>query len=126
MPQLDEVRASRGKGSVEDGAVAVDKPLVEVLREAKAAKEADFASKWKTMKTGETGSATGLSDHLPHLMCPGVACVSSRYSRRPLGPLKVYSPCPCQAHHSYHWCCGVVVVVISTDTRAPTRCLVHL
>ncbi|MEW5318598.1 MAG: hypothetical protein WDW38_009810 [Sanguina aurantia] len=51
--ELDEVRASRGKGSVEDGAVAVDKPLVEVLREAKAAKEADFASKWKTMKTGK-------------------------------------------------------------------------
>lgn len=50
--QLDEVRASRGKGSVEDGAVSVDKPLVEVLREAKAAKEADFAAKWKTMKTG--------------------------------------------------------------------------
>jgi hypothetical protein len=28
------------------------KPLVEVLREAKEKKQADFADKWKQMKTG--------------------------------------------------------------------------
>ena len=36
---------------MEDGAVAADKPLVEVLREAKEAKEAAFQEGWRQMKT---------------------------------------------------------------------------
>ena len=49
--QLERIKAERG-GRVEDGAVAPDKPLVEVLREAKEAKEAAFQAVWKSMKTG--------------------------------------------------------------------------
>ena len=49
--QLEAIKAERG-GRVEDGAVAPEKPLVEVLREAKEAKEAAFQAMWKTMKTG--------------------------------------------------------------------------
>ena len=37
---------------MEDGAIAPEKPLVEVLREAKEAKEAAFQAVWKSMKTG--------------------------------------------------------------------------
>jgi hypothetical protein len=50
--QLAEIKAQRG-ASVEDGAVSVDKPLVVVLAEAKAAKEEAFQNVWKSMKVGE-------------------------------------------------------------------------
>lgn len=48
-PQLDEIRAARG--GAEPSAEPL-KPLSEVLREAKEAKQAAFDNQWKTMKTG--------------------------------------------------------------------------
>ena len=51
MWQLEELRQERGD-RVEDGAIAPDKPLVEVLAEAKEAKEASFQAVWKSMKQG--------------------------------------------------------------------------
>ena len=53
-PQLEAVKSKRG-ARVEDGAVAADKPLVEVLREAKEAKEAAFQEGWRQMKTVSGG-----------------------------------------------------------------------
>lgn len=38
---------------MEDGSIEPSKPLVEVLREAKEAKEAAFQAVWKSMKVGE-------------------------------------------------------------------------
>ena len=49
--QLQAVRAERG-ASVSEGAKAPLKPLVEVLREAKEAKEEAFQAVWRSMKTG--------------------------------------------------------------------------
>ena len=49
--QLEAIKAERG-GRVEDGAVAPSKPLAEVLREAKEAKEEAFQAVWRQMKTG--------------------------------------------------------------------------
>lgn len=37
---------------MEDGTLAADKPLAEVLRERKEAKEAAFQDKWRLMKQG--------------------------------------------------------------------------
>jgi FAM192A/Fyv6, N-terminal domain len=48
---LVELKASRG-GRVEDGVIAPEKPLVEVLREAKEKKEEAFQEQWKLMKQG--------------------------------------------------------------------------
>jgi hypothetical protein len=42
---------------VEDGSLSADKPLVEVLREAKEAKEAAFQETWKQMKTVRAAAA---------------------------------------------------------------------
>ncbi|GLI65154.1 hypothetical protein VaNZ11_008605, partial [Volvox africanus] len=50
--ELETIRATRG-ATVDDGAVAVDKPLAEILRERKVAKEAEHADKWKQMKIGK-------------------------------------------------------------------------
>lgn len=50
--QLEDIKSQRGS-RVEDGSLAADKPLVEVLREAKEAKEAAFQETWKQMKTGK-------------------------------------------------------------------------
>ncbi|GIL67800.1 hypothetical protein Vafri_21076 [Volvox africanus] len=50
--ELETIRATRGV-TVDDGAVAVDKPLAEILRERKAAKEAEHEDKWKQMKIGK-------------------------------------------------------------------------
>jgi hypothetical protein len=51
--QLEKIKASRGT-SVDDGTATESlKPLVEVLREAKEKKEADFQAMWKQMKTGQ-------------------------------------------------------------------------
>lgn len=52
--QLEAIKAERGP-RVEDGSVEPNKPLVEVLREAKEAKEAAFQAVWKSMKVGEDG-----------------------------------------------------------------------
>ena len=49
--QLQAVRAERG-ASANEGAEAPLKPLVEVLREAKEAKEEAFQAVWRSMKTG--------------------------------------------------------------------------
>ncbi|KAK9835383.1 hypothetical protein WJX81_006182 [Elliptochloris bilobata] len=50
--ELEAIKAERG-GRVEDGAVAPSKPLAEVLREAKEAKEEAFQAMWRQMKTGK-------------------------------------------------------------------------
>ncbi|GLC65126.1 hypothetical protein PLESTF_000254800 [Pleodorina starrii] len=50
--ELETLRAGRGV-TADDGAVAVDKPLAEILRERKAAKDAEHAEKWKQMKIGK-------------------------------------------------------------------------
>ncbi|KAK9797009.1 hypothetical protein WJX73_004418 [Symbiochloris irregularis] len=50
--QLEELRAQRGD-RVEDGAIAPDKPLVQVLAEAKEAKEEKFQAVWQSMKQGK-------------------------------------------------------------------------
>jgi len=49
---LEAIKAERG-ARVEDGSIEPSKPLVEVLREAKEAKEAAFQAVWKSMKVGE-------------------------------------------------------------------------
>ena len=55
--QLDAIKVERGvKDS--DGLEAPLKPLVEVLREAKEAKEEAFQAVWRSMKTGERDSAS--------------------------------------------------------------------
>jgi inorganic triphosphatase YgiF len=51
VAQLNAIKAERGL-RVEDGTVAPSKPLVEILKEAKEAKEAAFQAVWKSMKTG--------------------------------------------------------------------------
>ncbi|KAK9903521.1 hypothetical protein WJX75_007982 [Coccomyxa subellipsoidea] len=50
--ELEAIKAERG-GRVEDGSIEPSKPLVEVLREAKEAKEAAFQAVWKSMKVGK-------------------------------------------------------------------------
>ncbi|EFN56884.1 hypothetical protein CHLNCDRAFT_144541 [Chlorella variabilis] len=50
--ELEEIKTQRGL-SVEDGSIAPEKPLAEILREAKEAKEAAFQEQWKTMKRGK-------------------------------------------------------------------------
>ncbi|KAG2494722.1 hypothetical protein HYH03_007236 [Edaphochlamys debaryana] len=50
--ELDTLRATRGV-TADDGAVAADKPLAEILRERKAAKDAEHEEKWKLMKIGK-------------------------------------------------------------------------
>ncbi|BDA50143.1 hypothetical protein COCOBI_15-2710 [Coccomyxa sp. Obi] len=50
--ELEAIKAERGP-RVEDGSVEPSKPLVEVLREAKEAKEAAFQAVWKSMKVGK-------------------------------------------------------------------------
>ncbi|KAL4443281.1 hypothetical protein ABPG75_011018 [Micractinium tetrahymenae] len=50
--ELEEIKSKRGL-SVEDGTLAADKPLAEILREAKEAKEAAFQDQWKKMKQGK-------------------------------------------------------------------------
>ncbi|KAG1664243.1 hypothetical protein FOA52_003496 [Chlamydomonas sp. UWO 241] len=52
--ELAKVKASRGGGTAEDGNVEEAlKPLVEVLREAKQAKQEAFDNQWKQMKQGK-------------------------------------------------------------------------
>jgi hypothetical protein len=51
--QLAEIKAARGL-SADDGTIAADKPLAEVLRERKDAKQAEFEDKWRQMKQGES------------------------------------------------------------------------
>lgn len=50
--QLEELRASAG-GARDNEGVIPNKPLAEVLREAKEAKEEAFQNQWKTMKQGK-------------------------------------------------------------------------
>ncbi|GFR45704.1 hypothetical protein Agub_g7014, partial [Astrephomene gubernaculifera] len=50
--ELETLRATRGV-TADDGAVAADKPLAEILRERKAAKDAEHAEKWRLMKVGK-------------------------------------------------------------------------
>lgn len=47
--QLEEIREQRGEGAEH---IAPDKPLTQVLAEAKEAHEAKFQAVWKSMKTG--------------------------------------------------------------------------
>lgn len=55
--QLDAIKIERGlKDS--DGPEVPLKPLVEVLREAKEAKEEAFQAVWRSMKTGEQDRAS--------------------------------------------------------------------
>ena len=51
--QLEELRASAG-GARDNEGVIPNKPLAEVLREAKEAKEEAFQNQWKTMKQGKS------------------------------------------------------------------------
>ncbi|KAG2441234.1 hypothetical protein HYH02_010077 [Chlamydomonas schloesseri] len=50
--ELETIRSTRG-ATADDGAVAVDKPLAEILRERKAAKDAEHEDKWRQMKVGK-------------------------------------------------------------------------
>lgn len=49
--QLEDMKATRGE-RVEDGSIVPDKPLAQVLADAKQAKEDAFQALWKSMKTG--------------------------------------------------------------------------
>ena len=51
--QLEELRASAGGARDNEGVIS-NKPLAEVLREAKEAKEEAFQNQWKTMKQGKS------------------------------------------------------------------------
>ncbi|PSC75898.1 hypothetical protein C2E20_1152 isoform X2 [Micractinium conductrix] len=48
--ELEEIQSNRG---TEDGSVVADKPLAQILREAKEAKDAAFQDQWKQMKQGK-------------------------------------------------------------------------
>lgn len=50
--ELAEIKSKRGL-SVEDGTIAADKPLAQILAEAREAKEVAFQEQWKQMKTGK-------------------------------------------------------------------------
>jgi len=51
---LAEIKSiTGGRGRVEDGSIAADKPLAEILREQREAKDAQFKEQWKQMKTGK-------------------------------------------------------------------------
>eukprot|EP00775_Hariotina_reticulata_P004464 gene4464-4720_t len=49
--ELQEIKAARGL-TVDDGTLAPEKPLAEVLAERKKAKQDAFDAQWKQMKTG--------------------------------------------------------------------------
>lgn len=52
--ELAEIKsATGGRGRVEDGSIAADKPLAEILREQRETKEAKFQEQWRQMKTGK-------------------------------------------------------------------------
>jgi FAM192A/Fyv6, N-terminal domain len=52
--ELAEIKSiTGGKGRVEDGSIAADKPLAQILREQREAKDAQFKEQWKQMKTGK-------------------------------------------------------------------------
>ncbi|KAH7620214.1 hypothetical protein NADE_002843 [Nannochloris sp. 'desiccata'] len=52
--ELAEIKSiTGGKGRVEDGSISADKPLAEILREQREAKDAQFKEQWKQMKTGK-------------------------------------------------------------------------
>jgi hypothetical protein len=52
--ELAEIKSiTGGRGRVEDGSLAADKPLAEILREQREAKDAQFKEQWKQMKTGK-------------------------------------------------------------------------
>lgn len=52
--ELLEIKAATGgKGRVEGGSIASDKPLAQVLQEQRDAKEAKFQEQWRQMKTGK-------------------------------------------------------------------------
>lgn len=53
--QLEEIKAARGL-TVDDGTLAADKPLAEILADKKKAKQDAFDDMWKQMKTGEARS----------------------------------------------------------------------
>ena len=55
--QLQAIRAERG-ASANDGSEVALKPLVEVLREAKEAKEEAFQAVWRSMKTGDPAASS--------------------------------------------------------------------
>lgn len=58
--QLQAIRAERG-ASANEGSEAPLKPLVDVLREAKEAKEEAFQAVWRSMKTGASATLADLS-----------------------------------------------------------------
>ena len=52
--ELAEIKSiTGGKGRIEDGSIAADKPLAVILREQREAKDAQFKEQWKQMKTGK-------------------------------------------------------------------------
>ena len=61
--QLEELRASAGGARDNDGGIP-NKPLAEVLREAKEAKEEAFQNQWKTMKQGKSCQICCILSHL--------------------------------------------------------------
>jgi hypothetical protein len=56
--QLQEIKAARGL-TVDDGTLAPDKPLAEILAERKKAKQDAFDAQWKQMKTGTEAACLG-------------------------------------------------------------------
>lgn len=66
--QLQEIKeATGGRGRVEDGSVSQDKPLAQILREQKEAKDAKFQEQWKQMKTV---SSSPVHTHRPSVQAP--------------------------------------------------------
>lgn len=53
--ELEEIQAARGKGDSndDDGSGLPQRPLAEILKERKEAKDADHQEKWKQMKVGK-------------------------------------------------------------------------
>ncbi|MBF9641262.1 hypothetical protein IAI27_11295, partial [Streptococcus pseudopneumoniae] len=56
LPQLEAIKAARGL-HVDDGTIAADKPLAEILADKKKAKQDAFDDQWKQMKTGDARPA---------------------------------------------------------------------
>jgi hypothetical protein len=74
---LETLKAARGL-TVEDGTLAADKPLAEVLRERKEAKEAAFQDKWRLMKQGGWRQAAGVRGQLGLVVCVSTATSSAQ------------------------------------------------
>ena len=89
--QLEEIREQRGEGAEH---IVPDKPLTQVLAEAKEAHEAKFQAVWKSMKTGESSV---LQASIVLHCTPACACLAQCTVLMCVGCYSAGCQCACQA-----------------------------